>query len=297
MAISHRVILDTDIGSDVDDALALAQLLGTLSVDLVGVTTVYGDTRLRARLASRLARAAGRKVDVYAGRGETLSGRQVWWAGHEGALHDDLAEEPVAEGDAVAYLVEQVRRHPQELDIVAIGPLTNVAAAIGADPEFGRGVRHLWVMGGDFDSDEPEHNLSSDVDAAQVVFSSGMPTTVSGLNVTRFVHIDRGRLDRIAAAGRLGELLLAEVRQWWRYTDTESNVPHDPVAVLTMLEPEHFRFSPPGRVRIDADGRSRFTEGGGSTRIVRTLDAEVVADRIVAAIVAGGVGDAGEGGG
>ena len=291
MAISHRVILDTDIGSDVDDALALAQLLGTPSVDLVGVTTVYGDTLLRAQLASRIAATAGRRVSVHAGRRETLSGSPVWWAGHEGALHRDLDREPVEEQDAVAFLVEQVLAQPGELDVVAIGPLTNIASAITAHPEFAGAVRHLCAMGGNFGSDEPEHNVRSDVDAARTVFASGIPTTVSGLEVTTRVQIDRARLDRIAAADELGALLLAEIKEWWRYTGAEWNVPHDPVAVLTLTEPAHFGFSEPGRVTVDADGRTLFAEGGGNTRIVRTLDTEVVPDRIVTAILtAGGEG-------
>jgi len=291
MPISHRVILDTDIGSDVDDALALAQLLGSPTIELSGVTTVYGNTRLRAQLASRIAATAGLPVPVYAGREETLSGREVWWAGHEGSLHADLDQEPVEERDAVSYLVDEVIHHPGEVDIVAIGPLTNIAAAISSEPAFAPAVRHLWIMGGNFGSGEPEHNVRSDVDAAQIVFSAGIPTTVAGLEVTTQVHIDRGRLERIGAADDLGRLLLAEVQQWWHFNGTEWNVPHDPVAVLALVEPEHFQFSEPGRVIVDADTRTRFEAGEGDTRIVVALDAEVVPDRIVTAILtAGGEG-------
>ncbi|MEV5962175.1 nucleoside hydrolase [Kribbella sp. NPDC051952] len=80
----NRIILDTDIGSDVDDAMALAQLMGTPGFDLVEVHTVYGDTRLRAQIARRYAALAGLEVDVVAGTAKPLSGREVWWAGHEG---------------------------------------------------------------------------------------------------------------------------------------------------------------------------------------------------------------------
>ena len=293
MRAAHRVILDTDLGSDVDDAMALSQLLGLPAVELVGVTTVYGDTLLRARMSRRIVELAGRDVPVYAGRAETRSGREIWWAGHEGALLDDLERERVEAGDAVDFLVEQVVGNPGEIDVVAIGPLTNIAAAIEADERFAGAVRHLWIMGGSFTDDEPEHNLRSDSAAAELVFGAGIPTTVTGLEVTRRVEIRRDQLDRIGAAGALGALVLAEVEQWWRYWNVEWNVPHDPVTVLTLTEPGLFEVSEPGAVTIERDGegegRSVFTPGGGgTTRVVRELDAEAVAEHIVTAIVAAG---------
>ena len=98
--------LDTDIGSDVDDLMALAMVLGSAEMNLRAVTTVYGDTLLRARIVRRAYAVAGRPVPpVAAGARETRSGRPVWWAGHEGALMPDLASEPVDETlDATAVL-------------------------------------------------------------------------------------------------------------------------------------------------------------------------------------------------
>jgi len=284
----NRVILDTDIGSDVDDALALALLLGTPTAELIGVTTVYGDTLLRARLAARIAGSAGWTGPVHAGRAETLSGKEVWWAGHEGALYDVLEAEHVASENAVDYLIEQVTAAPGAIDVIAIGPLTNIAAAIAADERFAEGVRHLYVMGGAFGDDEPEHNFRSDVAAARVVFASGIPTTVAALEITRQVRIEQEALDRIAAAGELGRILLAEIEQWWRYWDATWNVPHDPVTVLTMTEPELFTYSEPGRVSIADDGTSVLHEGEGATRIVTALDGRAVAEQIVGGIIRAG---------
>lgn len=289
MSALHRVLLDTDIGSDVDDLLALALIFGTPAIDLVGVTTVYGDTLLRARLAKRVARLAGRDVPVVAGESQPISGREVWWAGHEGALYEDLESETVEGTDAVAHLVETVLADPGGVDVVAIGPLTNIAAAIRRDPRFAAAVRHLWIMGGSFTTDEPEHNLRSDTTAAEIVFGSGIPITVSGLDVTRRVTIGGDALARIAESGSLGALIDAEVRQWWEYWSTEWNVPHDPVTVLTLTEPELFEFSPAGAVTIEGTGEdagvSRFQPGAGVVRITTGLDAVAVAERIVEGIV------------
>src|ERR671924_236556 len=102
------VVLDTDIGSDVDDALALAMLFGAPEVDLLGVTTVYGDVQVRARIARRLARLAGRDaLAVVAGASRPLSGGEAWWAGFEGRLYADLACEVFAEDvKAAEFLVD-----------------------------------------------------------------------------------------------------------------------------------------------------------------------------------------------
>ncbi len=289
MTVSHRVILDTDIGTDVDDLMALALLLGTPSVHLHGVTTVYGDTLLRARIVKRVARLSGRSIAVHAGASDPASGRDVWWAGHEGDLYDDLEDETPDGLDGVGYLVDEVLAHPGEIDVVAIGPLTNIAAAITRDDRFAGAVRHLWIMGGAFADDEREHNFRSDVTAARVVFAAGIPTTVTGLEVTRRIDVRADAVTRIADSGPLGRLIDAEIRQWWAFWDAQWNVPHDPVTVLTLTEPELFAFSPDGVVTVDDDpadpGLSRHRVGGGRTRVTVSLDADVVAERVVAGIV------------
>ncbi|WP_166404818.1 nucleoside hydrolase [Labedella endophytica] len=288
MNTPHRVILDTDIGSDVDDLMALVLLLGTPSVELVGVTTVYGDTALRARLAHRVLGMAGAGVPVHAGVREPLSGREVWWAGHEGALYPDLEAETYDSDEAVRYLVDTVLAAPGEIDVIAIGPLTNIAAALTAEPRFAESVRHLWVMGGDFADGTPEHNLRSDAVAARIVFDSGMPITITGLEVTRRIDIRAEQLERIAQAGELGELIRAEIEQWWAFWDETWNVPHDPVTVLTLVAPDLFEVTAPGHVEIgdgEREGCSTHSPGEGRTRVVTTLDVDAVGERIVAGIV------------
>lgn len=290
MPALHHVILDTDIGSDVDDLMALALLFGTPAVDLIGVTTVYGDTVLRARMAKRVARIAGRSLAVHAGESTPLSGREVWWAGHEGALYDDLESEVIDGEDGVGFLVEQVCARPGEIDVIAIGPLTNIAAAIARDARFAASVRHLWIMGGSFDDDEREHNFRSDAVAARAVFDAGIPTTVTGLEVTRRIDVRAEQVDRIRTSGPLGAVIDAEIRQWWAFWDTQWNVPHDPVTVLTLTDPDLFAFSAPGHVSIDTfdddPGVSRLEAGGGRTRVTIDLRADAVVDAIVAGITA-----------
>jgi purine nucleosidase len=287
MARPHRVIFDTDIGSDVDDALALAVLLGrTAEAQLEAVVTVYGDTALRARLARRYARLAGRSIRVHAGERVTRSGREVWWAGHEGTLHAALEEEPVDPEAGVDALLRIVLEAPGEIDVIAVGPLTNVAAAIDRDPAFGPALRGLWLMGGGFGIGRAEHNIRSDVDAARVVFGAGIPTTVAGLEVTGRLTMEHDQLTAIADSGALGAALQRDIHQWWEFWNQTWNVPHDPVAVLALLQPGLFEFSATGTVTIADDGETSFAPVGGSTRLVTDLDLGLVSEAIVDAVIA-----------
>lgn len=290
-----KLILDTDIGTDVDDALALAVLLGSPEVELIGVTTVYGDTLLRARLARRLVRLAdpGTNIAFVPGARETLSGRDVWWPGHEGALFDDLADEPVDEaGDAVQYLTDTVATDPGQIDVMAIGPLTNIALCLRRDPGFAHNVRRLVVMGGDFAVGDriAEHNFSCDAVAAHEVFNSDLNITVTGLDVTAQVALAQPEIERIETAGPLGVALRAEIEQFWTFHGQPWNNPHDPVSALTLLRPDLF-----GRdrqhVHILTDGdkpglvASRTTTGR-TADIVTELDRAGVVREIVDRIVA-----------
>lgn len=292
--MSQRIILDTDLGTDVDDAMALAVLLGHPDVDLVAVTTVYGDTGLRARLAQRYAGLAGRRVAAYAGRSATRSGRAVWWAGHEGSLHEGLDDEVVETDDAVEVLVRTAARSPGELVVIAIGPLTNVAAALDADAAFATNVRRVVIMGGSFAPPAAEHNVRSDDLAAQRVFASSLTTVVTGLEITQQLRVGPDEVARMTAAGPLGAAVGRDIDQWWAHGGTAWNVPHDPVAVQTLLRPDLFTLSAPGRIMIttEADGpddhagvSTHVPDRDGTHRVVTGLDANAVATAIIDDII------------
>jgi len=293
MIQKHLVVLDTDIGTDVDDAMALAVIFGTEAIDLLGVTTVYGNTLLRSQLAQRYAGLTGREIDTVPGARETLSGKEVWWPGHEGSLHDVLDREPVNAGmEAHLFLTTAAKNGAGKLQVIAIGPLTNIALAIQNDSEFATNIGHLWIMGGAFDREASEHNFRSDCAAAESVFNSGIPITVVPLDVTELIHITKPQLDEIGKSGRLGAALLADIEQWWRFWEVEWNVPHDPIAVLALTDPDFFELSEPGLVFIEQGGAntgaSRFEpEPDGNVRVVRDMNKKAVADLMVASIVRG----------
>ncbi|WP_328472594.1 nucleoside hydrolase [Actinoplanes sp. NBC_00393] len=274
-----KIVLDTDIGSDVDDLLALALLFGSPECDLHAVATVYGDTVLRARMVRRAYRLAGRPVPpIAAGARQAHSGRPVWWAGHEGALMPDLAAEPVDETLDATALVRAGRA------VAAIGPLTNVAEAV-AGPHH---IEQLIVMGGDFASGKPEHNIQCDVAAAQAVFDAEVPALVTGIDQTERIVLDEDSIAAVRASGPLGELLAAEIHQFREWLGRPDS-PHDAIAVLAAIRPELFTVVP-GRIRVDSDGVTTLERrDDGPHRVVVDLDVPAVLREVVDRVCRAGV--------
>jgi purine nucleosidase len=259
------IALDTDIGSDVDDLLAIAVILGSPELRVGAVTTVYGDVDLRARIVARAFAAAGRAAPpITPGRATTRSGREVWWAGHEGSTMANLDDQsyspsPSAIGDLA---------HSEH--VVTIGPLTNLAEAL---EQPGHGIREITMMGGAFDG-RTEHNIRSDAAAADVVFRSGVEITTVGVEQTERVGFSSRGLTGLR--GELGRLLEAEVRHYWTFTEQDRNTPHDPIAILMLTSPQLFRFDR-GHISVETTGANegliRFRrDPEGRHRIVSDLD-------------------------
>jgi purine nucleosidase len=286
------VIFDTDIGTDVDDILALAFLAKSPELQLIGVTTVYGDTPLRARIARITCDLLGRSdTAVLIGEKETLSRRQIYWAGHEGYGIPNLekTEVPTTPG-AVDYLLDKANRFPGELEVLATGPLTNIASAIKKDAATFSKIKHLYLMGGAFWLNRPEHNIKSDPEAAKIVFESGIPITAIGLDLTLRVLLDANDLRRIAQVGNgVGPLLEDQILRWWELRNISSNPPHDALAGLAMVRPDLFIFEN-WDVDVTSEGR---TEGltrlrqpvKGTTRIGADVFASTAQKEIVRRII------------
>ena len=242
------VILDTDIGTDVDDCLALALLLSSPELQLEAVTCVYGDTTLRSRMVLKLLQLRGlNPIPVYAGAQKPLtSQRAIYWIGHEGqGLVDpaDTSLQPAAEF-APDFIVRHVMSHPGQIHLIAIGPLTNMALAFQQEPRLAQNLAHLTIMGGVVRSidrlDLPfaEHNIVCDPEAAKIVFESGAPITLVPLDITTQVHVNREGWQQIQQAGSPFQLAVAD--QLARYPHFQiqgrTNL-HDPLAVAVILDP------------------------------------------------------------
>lgn len=243
------IILDTDIGSDVDDCLALALILASPECRLAAVTTVYGDTELRARMALKLLKLRGiPNIPVAAGAQQPLLGHPpVYWAGYEGQgllEQEETGLQPLGE-HAVDLIVRTVMEHPGEITLVAIGPLTNIATALLREPDLARSLAGLALMGGviggvgSLDLPWTEHNFRSDPEAAQIVLRSGAPLTIVPLDVTTQVRIWPADTARIYAAGdRFHRAVADQIARYPRYQARGWTYLHDPTAAAAVLRPQ-----------------------------------------------------------
>ncbi|MCZ7617526.1 MAG: nucleoside hydrolase [Myxococcota bacterium] len=254
-------MFDTDIGSDVDDALALGVLLAEApALDLVAVTTVAGDTRLRARIAARLLGAAGRReIEVCAGDEVPLlrARERFVWFGHEGRGLPDAADALLSEEPAAQRIVRAAQEHPG-LELVAVGPLTNVARALALDPKLPERIATLWVMGGHVrsvrlgDRELPpgiDYNLCSDPEATMAVLGAGFRTTLIPAEVTLRTWMAPADVAQLEAAPgvfarALGEMLRiwsgaqAKLFETWGGTAPSDFAAflHDPLTALALVD-------------------------------------------------------------
>jgi purine nucleosidase len=260
-----RVIFDTDIGTDVDDCLALALLLASPEVQLEGVTCVYGDVELRARMVQKLLHLRGHyDVPLYLGARTTLLGlRKIFWPGHEGVglLAGDDPPLVAQAGHAADYIVETVLANPGEIHLLAVGPLTNVALALRKEPRIAGALASLVIMGGAvrgpgrFHLPLAEHNIVCDPEAAHVVLASGAPITLVPLDVTTQVRIWPAGVERIKAAGTPFHLAVADqVTRYPGFAKRGWTHLHDPLAAALLCDPSLVTFEPLV-VHVETGGR------------------------------------------
>ena len=224
--MSRAIILDTDMASDVDDALCLALALASPELELVGITSVGREATLRARVTRRLLELAGRtEIPVFAGcRVPLLAGNGFNWFGHEGeGILEPGSDPPLQKTHAVDALLELSRERPG-LEIVAVGPLTNLAVALAKDPDFASRIGRLTVMGGHLRdvsyhgrvfAPGVDYNLCSDPHASLLVLRAGIPTTLIPADVTLRTWLCDEDVLRIERAGSDLHAALARALRIW----------------------------------------------------------------------------------
>ncbi len=279
--MSIRVILDTDIGSDVDDAMALSLCLRSEEIELEGVTTVYGDVHLRARLAMKLMQLAGfPDIPVAAGiEVPLLREREVSWGGYEGEgvlTSEDKKIEPISQ-HAVDFIIDRVMANKDEITLIPIGPLTNVAMAIIREPRIIHNLKEVVLMGGvtrlgDNGVNLPvvEHNVKSDPEAARILFNSGIPITMVGLDVTMKVTIGRDDVNRISQVGTpFTSALVRLLEKWLSVISADRCCMHDPLAVAVAIDRS---FVTTERMKVAVETKGELTGGMTVATSVRSED-------------------------
>jgi purine nucleosidase len=281
----RSLLLDTDIGTDVDDLYTLVMLLKSPEIDLAGITTVDGDTLVRAKIARYLCQLLGyESIPVVPGETSPLVSRPRLWDGPDPTGYPNL--DPVSvttEISAPDFLATAAAE--KKIEILAIAPLTNLALAIQNSPALARNVKRIYLMGGAFWLPYPEHNIQVDPEAASIVFNSGIPITAAGLDVTLKVEISERELLRLSdLPNGLGQLLDRQTRLWWEKLRRQNCHLHDPLTALALTHREIFEFET-GVVTIVEGGYTRFKhEAGGQVEIARTVKAASALELILQAI-------------
>ncbi|MCD6342965.1 MAG: nucleoside hydrolase [Spirochaetaceae bacterium] len=307
----RTIILDTDIGNDVDDIFALIILAKAKELRLLGVTTVYGDTVLQARMTRFVLDKLGRiDIPVVPGEGTPLSGGPILRGDHVagGFPACDLANvRSNVSIDAADYLIEQSKLHEGQLEIFAIGPLTNISLAIQRDSGFSGRIKHLTLMGGMIYPDrnpvwleiisrhDGEYNIACDQIASNIVFDSPIPKTLIPLDVTTTVAFTPEHRDYFARMPHgLGEILAKELDIWWNVTsriepakDCRSN-PHDPMAAICLFDESYYSFKQ-GQLSIGSshglNGMTLFQEDeNGPDRVALTVKKDILKE-VVARVI------------
>jgi pyrimidine-specific ribonucleoside hydrolase len=278
--VPFPLVIDTDPG--IDDALAILLALASPEVDLRLVTTVHGNVDLARTTenALRVLHLAGRSdVPVAAGARESLVHPQPERAGHghgtAGLGGVQLPPSPAVPDSrpAVVALAELLLTSPEPVTVVAIGPLTNLALLLRGFPDAAARIGRLVVMGGSAwrggnVTAAAEFNAWADPEAAQVVFTSELPTVMVGLDVTLPTVLGEDGIARFAAAGPIGAQAAAILRQYLEHArtayDTTGVVVHDALAVTEAILPGTL-----GTVRRDMVVDTGFGAGRGQTLVDR----------------------------
>ncbi|KAA6457631.1 nucleoside hydrolase [Acidobacteria bacterium AB60] len=294
-AAPQLAILDTDIGDDIDDAFALALVLRSPEIKLLGITTTFADTELRARLTDRYL-AAAHRTDIPVAAGRKTPHTNVFTQAAYAEREPDHAHP-----DAVKFLFDQVRAHPGQITLIAIGPLVNVQDAIARDPATFKKLKRVVMMGGSvykgYGTDaagkpkppEPEWNIARDPDGAKALLASGVPVFMMPLDSTQ-IPLDETRRERLFAFGSpLTDQLTLLYHQWVANTDNHSPTPtlFDPVAAAYAIRPD-LCPAKPLHLEVDSKGNTRPISGTPNAQVCVNSDQNAFLDFFIRRITAAG---------
>lgn len=271
----RKIILDTDIGNDIDDALCISYLLRQEGYSFEGITTVGGESDRRAMMADAICKHIGRSVPVYVGadRPITKNGKRVEATQAEN-VDNWSHEKNFPKEHAVEFLRRKIEENPGEIELLAIGPLTNIGLLFAMYPHTAKMLKRLVIMGGKFFDEFPEWNIRCDVAAARAVFDSDAEIYAVGLDVTLQVTI--GRDEAKEKFERLNDLAPVSdfIKIWFR--DCDHVTFHDPLAATVLFDDKICTFKQ-GSVEVDlgTNGITTFGESAeGKHLVADSVDTE-----------------------
>jgi purine nucleosidase len=264
-----KVVLDTDIGTDIDDAWALGYALKSPSFELLGVSVSDGDTAQRARLVCKLLNRLGRTdVPVAVGRQTPAVPRdridyQFAWA------EDFRDYKPIA-APAVAFLDDVIRRNPNEVTLIAVGPLHNIGDLVRLHPDVVPLVKRVVLMSGSIGANAfsstpvPEWNVRLAIPEAQAVYAASWPLTIVPLDSTTYVRLEDQERENLRKSGTPLVVALETLLRLWTDRPASRMTLHDQLALAEAQDPgRFFGRCEPMPLRVDGDGFTRVDKAGG----------------------------------
>jgi purine nucleosidase len=290
------VILDTDIGDDIDDALALALALQSPELNVLAVNTVLQHGDRRADLTWRILELYGRtSIPVGVGAEQPL------------LAPGDTSKVKQTEALAPGYRMPDGKRHNgiellihtcmnarEKVTILAYGPATNIALALRAEPRIAQHIERIVLMNGVFFRAGVEYNTRRDPEASEIVYSSGLPITTVGLDVTMQCRLTLAHLKQMEESKLENVLFLRKLIGYWQGSNTtQAPILHDPLAILVAFEPSLVNTLA-GRVRVETKGQPQVSygltsfrqESAGNVQVASEVKAAAVVDMFITRVIA-----------
>ncbi len=257
--MSAKILLDTDLGTDIDDAVCLAYLLANPQCELMGITTVTGEAEKRAMMASALCKVAGKKIPIFAGAEQPLLVAQKQTQAQQAiALGNWDHDKNFPRGQAVEFLRQTIRAHPGEIMLLTIGPLTNIGLLFSVDPEIPSLLKGLVMMCGRFSNRVQgnygplEWNAYGDPHATAIVYRAAVRRHRSvGLDVTSRVTMSAQEFREKFRSIDLFRPVLDFAEIWFQKWGGTTF--HDPLAAATIFDDQICTFQT-GTVEIELAG-------------------------------------------
>lgn len=280
----EKILLDTDIGGDIDDAICLAYLLKEPQCDLIGITTVCGEPEKRAAVADAVCRTVGKEIPIVTGLDSTMQPAPVYPTPDGAEALKFWPHSTFEKGDAPAFLYQKIKENPHEVVLIGIGNMTNIATLFCTYPDAAELLKGLYVMNGYFGKEmlpDPYYNWNSWADplASKIVFSTRTAIyRAVPLEITDRLTIDAEQAEILFRPDSdLMKAVFSFGNAWLEHS--EKLTLHDPLAAVCVFHPEVCQFER-GTVQVETEqesnmgGTAFMPSPNGNVEIAKTVDRE-----------------------
>ena len=273
----YKWIIDTDIGDDIDDAFAIEYAIFQ-KLDIVGITTVFRTSNLRAKLTSYILEKMGQPINVYAGLDHPLKNaidaiqkkeryltesQLIKYQDNNWLPHyiDEANNSMIQEQNAIDYLIDSFNNSNGQLAIIALGPLTNIARAIQKCPSIVKKIPIIVIMGSNVFEDKNEYNIMVDPEAAKIVMESNIKIFVVGSNITwkasQLTKQEESQLETNSPVGAVNKMMLEKWHNMPLYCNRITCM-HDVLAIYCLIHQDRIETKKCA-INVDLSNKGKTT--------------------------------------